>query len=99
MLTVRSRLLMRMCLILMVSIAVNNYSWAQPAPDDEDQIAADDPGDPGGDPDLPIDTNILLLVAAGVGYGLKKAWDAKHTFKRKQNSLQVNTANFEDYIK
>ena len=29
--------------------------------------------DPGDDPDAPIDGGIGLLIAAGVGYGLKKA--------------------------
>lgn len=28
--------------------------------------------DPGGDPDVPIDGGLSLLVAAGVGYGAKK---------------------------
>ncbi|MES2431392.1 MAG: hypothetical protein V4556_10665 [Bacteroidota bacterium] len=31
--------------------------------------------DPGEDPDAPIDGGISLLVAAGVGYGVKKARD------------------------
>ncbi len=32
-------------------------------------------GDPGEDPDaqVPIDDGVVLLIAAGVGYGLKKA--------------------------
>ena len=32
-------------------------------------------GDPGEDPDaqIPIDDGVVLLIAAGVGYGLKKA--------------------------
>ncbi len=42
-------------------------------------------GDPGEDPDAPIDGGVSLLIAAGVGYGLKKAHD-----KRKKD----NTANF-----
>lgn len=38
--------------------------------------------DPGGDPDteVPIDGGVSLLVAAGVAYGAKKAYD-----KRKKN--------------
>jgi len=33
-------------------------------------------GDPGGDPDLiPIDGGLGFLLAAGVGYGVKKARD------------------------
>jgi hypothetical protein len=34
-----------------------------------------DPEDPGGDPDAPIDGGVSLLIAAGVGYGFKKAND------------------------
>lgn len=33
--------------------------------------------DPGEDPDAPIDGGISLLVAAGVGYGVKKARDSR----------------------
>lgn len=33
--------------------------------------------DPGEDPDAPIDGGLSLLVTAGVGYGIKKARDAK----------------------
>jgi hypothetical protein len=33
---------------------------------------ADDPGLPGGDPDVPLDGGILVLVAAGIYYGVKK---------------------------
>ena len=36
-------------------------------------------GDPGGDPDLiPIDGGLGFLLAAGVGYGIKKARDLRH---------------------
>ena len=41
--------------------------------------------DPGEDPDAPIDGGISLLVAAGVGYGVKKARDNR---KAKQKELQ-----------
>lgn len=36
-------------------------------------------GDPGPDPDVkvPFDGGLSLLIAAGVGYGLKKAYDKK----------------------
>ncbi len=33
--------------------------------------------DPGEDPDAPIDGGVSLLVAAGVGYGVKKYRDNK----------------------
>ncbi|HMO61630.1 MAG TPA: hypothetical protein PKC39_09960 [Ferruginibacter sp.] len=32
-------------------------------------------GDPEGDPDAPVDGGLITLVAAGVGYGIKKAVD------------------------
>lgn len=38
-------------------------------------------GDPGDDPDAPIDGGIGLLVAAGVGYGIKKAKDSRQKNK------------------
>ena len=72
-------------LILILSFSLLNHVCAQPAPDDQDadgSITNDtDPGDPGDDPDkLPIDSNIFILVAVGVGYGLKKVYD----FKKKE---------------
>jgi len=45
------------------------------------QVCAAQIGDPGEDPDAPIDGGIGLLIAAGVGYGIKKAND-----RRKKNS-------------
>jgi hypothetical protein len=41
-------------------------------------------GDPGGDVDLPIDGGLSILVAAGVGYGIKKIRDEK---KNSRNNL------------
>jgi hypothetical protein len=40
---------------------------------------AQGPGDefPEGDPDVPIDGGVSLLVAAGVGYGIKKYRDQR----------------------
>lgn len=35
------------------------------------------PPEPEGDPDVPIDGGVTLLVAAGVGYGVKKLRDRK----------------------
>jgi hypothetical protein len=29
-------------------------------------------GDPAGDPDAPIDGGVGILIAAGIGYGIKK---------------------------
>jgi len=39
--------------------------------------ADDDPGVPGGDPDVPLDGGIGILLAAGALYGFKKLKKAK----------------------
>lgn len=45
------------------------------------------PGDPGGDPGggpigaIPVDGGLAFLLAAGVGYGAKKAYDRKKKSK------------------
>ncbi len=41
-------------------------------------------GDPGEDPDIPIDGGVSVLVAAGVVYGIKKIRDER---KRNLNKL------------
>lgn len=43
-------------------------------------------GDPGEDPDAPIDGGVTLLVAAGVGYGIKKVKDSR----RKSQSANIS---------
>ena len=54
--------------------------------------AQSDPVDPGQDPDLiPLDPGSWVLVAAGVGYGVKKWRDAKQ--QAKKNNLDA-TAGF-----
>lgn len=35
-------------------------------------IQGDDPGLPGGDPDLPVDGGVTLLLIAGAVYGIRK---------------------------
>lgn len=46
------------------------------------------PGDPGGDPDVPIDGGLSLLLAAGAGYGAKKVND-----RRKKNKAMAGDRN------
>ncbi len=101
---------MRLFLISFISLSLHNHTFAQPWPNDPGGggVGGDpgDPGtedDPGGgdgfpDPDLPIDSNILVLVAVVVSYGLKKIWDVRQNFKKQKNILQT-TANYEDFIK
>ena len=48
-------------------------------------IAQGGPGDPGGDPDVPIDGGLSLLLAAGVGYVAKKGYDKRK--KSTENSV------------
>jgi hypothetical protein len=43
------------------------------------------PPDPGGDPGVPIDGGLSLLLAAGVGYGVKKIRD--HRRKQKEEEI------------
>jgi hypothetical protein len=40
--------------------------------------------DPGGDPDVPIDGGLSLLLAAGVGYVAKKGYEARKKHKTQQ---------------
>lgn len=35
------------------------------------------PGDPGDDPDIPVDGGVAMLVAAGAGYGIKRYRDSR----------------------
>lgn len=42
--------------------------------------------DPGGDPDVPIDGGVSLLIAAGVAYGAKKAYDKRKKNQEEQES-------------
>lgn len=37
----------------------------------------DDPGLPGGDPDVPIDGGVVGLVVAATGFAIKKIRDAR----------------------
>jgi hypothetical protein len=41
-------------------------------------MLAQDPGDPAGDPDIPIDGGVGILVAAGIGYGYKKYRESRN---------------------
>lgn len=102
--------MVRLILIACISLSLHNLNYAQPWPDDPWGNGTSGGGagsDPGGfgtedppedgfpDPDLPIDSNILVLVAVVVGYGLKKIWDVKRNSKRKNNL--ASTVNFEDF--
>jgi len=50
-------------------------------------VFAQDPGLPGGDPDtpVPIDGGLLLLLAAGLGYGVRKMIKEQHALNDDKN--------------
>ena len=58
---------------------------------------AQDPGDPGEDPDAPIDGGVGLLVVAGIGYGIKKAKDRKNKMNT-INLTEIQDERNEDII-
>lgn len=63
----------------MISCSV--YNMSAQVPGDPDTPCEFGPDDPRCNPDsVPIDGGASVLIAAGVAYGLKKAYD-----KRKQN--------------
>jgi hypothetical protein len=51
-------------------------------------VKSQDPGDPGSNPGgtptgwVPIDTGLAALLSAGIGYGVKKAFDYKKNQRR-----------------
>ena len=79
---------MKKCMMrawLIAVLVTGTYFYATAQPQD---------GDPDGDPDLiPLDPGSWVLVAAGVGYGVKKWRDARQ--ENKKNSLDVNTESIQ----
>ena len=51
-------------------------------------VSAQGPDNPGGDPDIPIDGGLSLLIAAGVAYGAKKAYDKRKKEPKAQDDLK-----------
>ena len=51
-------------------------------------VLAQGPDNPGGDPDIPIDGGLSLLIAAGVAYGAKKAYDKRKKEPKAQDDLK-----------
>ena len=91
----RLRFLQRIIFIFFLTTSLHFQGSSQPG-QDQDQSSPDDEsttngfGDPGQDPDLPIDSNIFILVAVGVGYGLKKIYDFKRKKALAQNVIISN---------
>jgi hypothetical protein len=51
--------------------------------------AGDNPDGPGGDPGVPVDGGLSLLLAAGVGYGVKKVRDSRKKAAEMKNENEV----------
>lgn len=67
--------LLRIFFIFLFSLLLNNHVWAQ-----------SDDDDPGQDPDeIPLDGGVLVMVAAGIGYGIKKRAEIKQRKTGKNN--------------
>ncbi len=60
--------------ILLLIFVAFNFTYAQPQVPDSGSGGGDPGGnDPGGG--VPVDGGLVLLLAAGAGYGTKKAYD------------------------
>lgn len=68
------RIVFATSLVLFINLITPQWAWCQDPTEDDLPMS---PVDPDGDPDAPIDGGIGLLVAAGVGYGIKKYRDHK----------------------
>ncbi len=67
-------------ILLGVGLMLANLSYANPPGEPAPEVAPSfNPGDPGNDPDVPIDGGIIWLLASGLGYGL-------YHLKQKQSS-------------
>lgn len=56
-------------------------------------VHAQVPGDPGEDPDAPIDGGVSVFVVAGIGYGIKKYKDSAKTKALHRDSLMSSDAS------
>jgi len=79
------KIIMRMLLVGVLCISLQFFAKAQGGPNGDDVAT---------DPDLPLDPGSWVLVAAGVGYGLKKWRDAKYeNQKNKQNATNTDLSS------
>jgi hypothetical protein len=69
----------RFCLnsAILVLVLCAQVTLAQPPPPDDPNNVGGGTGDSGGGAGVPIDGGLGILLAAGAGLGLKKAWDAR----------------------
>jgi hypothetical protein len=69
---------MKQFILIFSLLIAGGYLYAQPDP-------GADPGNPVGGA-VPVDGGLAFLLAAGAGYGVKKAYDYKKSRKEKQNN-------------
>ena len=72
------RKIFRYALVLaLFALPVLAFSQNDPDPTTNQDPAGYDPPPGGGDPGAPIDSGVTILIAAGVGYGVKKWKEAR----------------------
>jgi hypothetical protein len=79
-------------LVIFITLSFITHANAQESQDNarEETTTNGAPTDPStdpGDPDVPIDGGISLLVAAGIGYGAKKRRDE---LKKRNSEAEIN---------
>lgn len=80
-----SMLFMAMCMIL-IAMAISIGSYAQTAPGFGDDVD-DNSGSGSQLPAIPIDGGLSLLVAAGIGYGVKREAKRKKLLAESQKCI------------
>lgn len=73
--TIFNRLVLHAAILALVLCA--QVTLAQPPPPDDPNNVGGGSGGSGGEAGVPIDGGLSILLAAGAGLGLKKAWDAR----------------------
>jgi hypothetical protein len=77
--TIFHRLCQNAAILALVLCA--QVTLAQPPPPDDPNNVGGGSGGSGGGAGVPIDGGLGILLAAGAGLGLKKAWDARKANK------------------
>ena len=73
-----------LCILATVALALSaQVAMAQPPPPDDPNIVGGGTGGAG----VPIDGGLGILMAAGAGLGLKKAWEARKLAAKENNDV------------